>query len=412
MLILKLALRNLLRNRRRSLLTIISMGGGYFLLSTMAAMTEGSYSNMIDIFTSDHTGHVQIHSEDYLTRPSLYKTLEFNSAIDQHLMSQPRVQSIAPRIYSPSLAYGSNKSFPAQVIGIQPEKEANTSLLKNKVVQGVYLADGMTADGYFPAMIGVSLAKQLRLSVGDELVLIAQGADGSIANDVFQVTGIVGSESSYEKLNVYLSLNAAQTFFAMGNQVHEWAIKLDHQKYARKVSQILQTDSQLLARQPNIQVAPWQVVEEAFYRGMQADKKGNYVSMGIIIFIVAIGVLNTILMGTLERTHEFGVLRAIGTRPMGVFRLILMESTMLALVACLVGAVFALPTNYWMQTVGFVLPEPIDMGGIQFTAMLGEISWFSMGMPASVVLLSTLAVSVFPAIRAARISPLQAMQER
>ena len=133
--------------------------------------------------------------------------------------------------------------------------------------------------------------------------------------------------------------------------------------------------------------------------------------MGIIIFIVAIGVLNTVLMGTLERTHEFGVLRAIGTRPFGVFRLIILESTLLAILACLLGAVFALPMNYWMQTVGFELPQPIDMGGIEFSYMLGEVSWFSIGMPAIVLLLSTIVVSIFPAVRAASISPLQAMQE-
>lgn len=143
---------------------------------------------------------------------------------------------------------------------------------------------------------------------------------------------------------------------------------------------------------------------------MQADKEGGYISMGIIIFIVSIGVLNTVLMGTLERTREFGVLRAIGTQPAAIFRLIMLESFFLAIISCLVGLVFALPVNYWLAMVGIALPEPIDMGGVLFEAMLGEVSWFTMAIPALVVVGSTLVVSLIPGIRAARISPLQALQ--
>lgn len=410
MLIFKLALRNIFRNRRRSLLTIISMGGGYFLLSAMAAMTEGSYSHMIDLFTSDHTGHVQVHHSNYLTRPSLYKTIQNPQKVTEQLKQYEQVLEVAPRIYGPSLAYGKNKSFPANVIGIDPEAEANTTLLKRKMAEGEYLTSGMTQDGYFPALVGVTLARNLKLNVGDELVLISQGIDGSIANDIFQITGLVGTDDSHERLNVYLSLPAIKQFLSMGNQVHELALRLEHQKQARKFSQALQEQEEWQSKE--LSVEPWQVVEEAFYKGMQADKKGNYVSMGIIIFIVAIGVLNTVLMGTLERTHEFGVLRAIGTRPMGISTMILLESLLLSFSACVVGALFAWPLNYWMSTEGIQLPQAIDMGGIQFDVMLGEISWFSMGMPLLVVVLSTFIVSIYPAIRAARISPLQAMQER
>lgn len=407
MLVFNLALRNILRNRRRSILTIISMGGGYFLLSAMAAMTEGSYSNMIDVFTRDHTGHVQIHSQDYLTRPSLYKTIKNPNEVLSILNGKKEVNAAAPRIYGPSLAYGKNKSLPANVIGIDAELEANTTLLKQKIQQGEYITHSPNADGYYDAMIGKTLAKNLKLNLGDELILISQGIDGSIANDVFIVTGIVGTEDSHERLNVYLSLPAMEQFLSIYGQVHEIAVRLQHQKQAMEFSQ--QTREILAGKQ--LDVEPWQVVEAAFYNGMQADKKGNYVSMGIIIFIVSIGVLNAVLMGTLERTHEFGVLKAIGTRPMGIFRLILLESTFLATASCIVGALCALPLNYWLTTEGIKMPAPVEMGGIVMDTMLGEISWFSMGMPVLVILFSTLTVSIFPAIRASQISPKQAMQD-
>lgn len=413
MLIVKLAFRNILRNRRRSLLTLLSMGGGFFLLCLTLSLSEGSYSNIINIFTQDHTGHVQIHKENYLERPSLYKTINHADEIITQLEQEPLVLGVAPRIYSPALAYSKNKTFPAQVIGIEPEREAKTTRLENKVNEGHYLtspqANNINQDAYFPAMIGFSLAKNLQLTVGNELVLISQGIDGSIANDLFEVVAIIGDASSYERMNVYISLSAMRAFLSMSDdssKVHELALILSNQNQSREFA----ANTQSTFNNKDLSVDPWQVVESSFYKSMQADKKGSYVSMGIIIFIVSIGVLNTILMGTLERTREFGVLKAIGTRPLAVFTLIMLESFVLAMISCLIGLVLALPVCFWLASVGISMPEPIDMGGIIFDTMLGEVSWFVVLLPSIVVISSTLIVSFIPAIRAAKISPLKALQ--
>ena len=410
MLIFKLAFRNILRNSRRSLLTLLSMGGGFFLLCLTLSTSEGSYSNIINIFTQDHTGHVQIHQEDYLERPSLYKTISNIDALMAQLEGNSDVISVAPRIYGPSLAYGKKKTFPAQVVGIDALREANTTRLKSKIKQGQYLTNQMTEDGYFQAMLGYSLANNLGLNIGDELVLISQGIDGSIANDIFIVTAIIGDANSFEKMNVYISLTAMQQFLSMetgeNSQVHEIVITLKHQSLARSFAKKIQ--QKLL--NASLTVEPWQVVESSFYNSMQADKKGGYVSMGIIIFIVSIGVLNTILMGTLERTREFGVLKAIGTRPASIFSLIIIESFMLALISCLLGLLLSLPLCFWLASSGIPMPEPIDMGGIVFDTLLGEVSWYVILLPSFVVITSTLLVSFIPAIRAANILPIKALQ--
>ncbi len=427
---LTLAFRNILRNKRRSLLTLLSMGGGYFLLCITLSMSEGSYSNIIDIFTRDHTGHVQIHADDYLTRPSLYKTINNAESLMAKLEKNEEVVGIAPRIYGPSLAYGKNKTFPAQVIGINPTREAKTTRLKDKVKQGHYftrkktkqisekVTEQLSESDYAPAMIGYSLAKNLKLTLGDDLVLISQGIDGSVANDIFEVIAIVGSVDSFERNNVYLTLSAMQQFLSMGNQVHELAIALEHQSDARSfvkrmAKRIAKQNSTAIPKNSvsnNLSIEPWQVVEAGFYNGMQADKQGSYISMAIIIFIVSIGVLNTVLMGTLERTREFGVLKAIGTKPSALFSLIMLESFFLAMISSLAGLILALPVNYWLSTVGISMPEPIDMGGIRFDSMMGEISWYTILLPFAVVIFSTLLVSLYPSIRAAKISPLKALQ--
>ena len=434
MLIIKLAFRNVLRNKRRSLLTLLSMGGGFFLLSLTLSMSEGSYSNIIDIFTRDHTGHIQIHQGDYLNRPSLYKTINHADNLIKQLNKNKNIIGIAPRIYAPSLAYAKDKTFPAHVIGIDPLRESLTTRLKSKVTQGHYLSNDKTDKGYFGAMIGFSLAKNLHLTLGDELILISQGIDGSIANDIFIVTAIVGDANAYERMNIYLNLDAIRQFLSMesstiepsAGQVHELAILLSDLKQARDFAQTLQQKLNLNlnaninanndpqnrneSNKNKLTVSPWQVVESSFYKGMQADKKGSYISMAIIIFIVSIGVLNTILMGTLERTREFGVLKSIGTRPSAVFTLIMLESFVLAVISCLLGLLISIPVNFWLSIDGIAMPEKIEMGGIVFDTMLGELSWYVISLPTLVVIASTLVVSLIPAIKAAQISPLKALQ--
>ena len=406
----KLALRNILRQRRRSILTLLGMGGGYLLLCISLSLSEGSYNNIIDIFTRDHTGHIQIHAAGYLDRPSLYKRVEEQEQWLPQLIRQFDIKAAAPRLYSPALAYGENKTAPASVIGIDPELESRTTLLQGRVKQGAWLQDQADSDGYWPAMLGYSIAQTLQLEVGDELVLISQGADGSIANDVFAVVALVGTEDSTERMNVYLPITAMRQFISLPQGVHELALLVDKPQLAEKKARQLQQYLDDRLPELTLDVEPWQVVERSFYNGMQADKQGNYVTMGIIMFIVSIGVLNTVLMSTLERTREFGVLKAIGTRPAMLFGLIQLEALMLALLGCLPGLLLTLPINGYFVQHGIVLSQGFDMGGMRFDRLLGEFSWFTLGVPAVVVIGSTLLVSVFPAWRAARLTPIAALQ--
>ncbi len=401
MLILKLAFRNILRQRRRSLLTGISMAGGYLLCALSFSLLEGSYNNVIAIFTEDHTGDIQIHKENYLQRPKVYKTID--EPPDAILTSHPDVVSFTPRVFAPALAYSGSKSSPVRVIGIDPEKEPDVSRVRQKVADGEYFNASPDLNGYYKAMIGQGVADSLNLKPGDEIILISQGADGSIANDIFSVSAVIGNRKSWERQSVYLPLPAAQLFLSLGNHVHEYALLVKNRKRNRITADELQ---ELL---PELTVSPWQVVEETFYNSMQSDKQGNHFTMFIIVFIVFIGVLNTVLMSVLERTREFGVLRAIGSRPTGIMGLIFLETMMLASISVVAGFILGMPLILWLTYNGIMLPEPIDMGGIMFQYMVGEVSLFALAVPAALVLGFAAVVSIPPGIRAARISPRDAL---
>lgn len=403
MLTLIIAFRNIFRQRRRSLLTGLSMTGGYMLFVFSYSLLEGSYGNIIDIFTLDNTGHIQIHKDDYLDRPKIYKTIRDRTEVEAAMQANEDVFSFTPRVFSPALAYAGNKTAPSRVIGVDPELEPTVSRLKYKVTSGTYFDSAPDPVGYFKAMIGKGVSINLDLDVGQEIVLISQGADGSIANDIFIVSAIIGNRTSFDRMAVYLPLASAQEFLSLGNDVHEYALLVENKHDNEKVASFLQ------GAIPDFTVSPWQVVEATFYRTMQSDKQGNYFTMGLIVFIVFVGVLNTVLMSVLERTREFGVLRAIGCRPLDLIKMILMETLMLTGISIVIGSILVLPIIYWFTEVGLLLPEPIDMGGITFQHMKGDFAPYIFFHPMAFMLATALLISIPPGIRAVRILPRDAL---
>ncbi|MGB1756708.1 MAG: ABC transporter permease, partial [Pseudomonadales bacterium] len=344
-------------------MTALSMAGGYMLFVFSMSLLEGSWSNVVDIFTLDHTGHIQVHKDDYAKRPKIHKTIENPAAVETTLKNHEDVTGWAPRVYSSALAYGGNKTSIAQIFGIDPELEPTVTRILQKVSAGQYFSDQPNADGYFPAMIGRGLANSLRLDVGDEIVLISSGADGSIANDIFIITAIIGNTTSFDRLGVFLPLTVAQEFLSIGGEVHEFALlarnKHDNEQLAVALQSLM----------PSLNVSPWQQIEATFYRTMQSDKQGNYFTMALIVFIVFIGVLNTVLMSVLERTKEFGVLKSIGCRPSELVKLIFIETVMLASISISVGLALILPVIVWFAEVGIKLDISVDMGGVVFDTM-------------------------------------------
>ena len=405
MLILKIAFRNIFRQKRRSLLTGLSLLGGYVLFSVAIGITEGTYSNIIDAFTQDHTGHVQIHRQGYLDRPSINRTIADPGAIDARLATLPEIVAFSPRVIGGALAYGNDKTLPVQVRGVDIEREQRTTRLGDKIRAGLIArSDGRGA------FVGVTVARNLGLSPGSELVLISQAADGSVANDRYRVDAVIGTEESADARAVYLPLASAQDFFALGERVHEFAIRLRSHREAERVVTEIRARLGDLPEARALSVEPWQVVEQDFYRAMTIDKSGNVVSLGILMLIVAVGVLNAILMTILERTREYGVAKAIGTSPGAVFGTIVFESVFLAFLSVVAGFPLALAFGRWFERVGIDLGTPIDISGVIYRKMLGEVSAYTLFLPAIVVIATAIAASLWPAWKAARVRPIDALR--
>lgn len=401
--VLRIAFRNCFRQRRRSVLTLAAMAGGFALSSLSIGISDGTYLGLIEAFTRNRTGHVQIHGAGYLDKPTLYNTIDDPDRVGETIESLDVAAAWAPRVYSPVLAAAGNKTTGARIVGVLPGREARTTRLEYQVSAGRFLTGRSGPE----VMLGHGLAEALGAATGGEVILIGQAADGSIANDVYRVVGIVGDDRDpYQRVALYMHLEEAQRFLELGRRVHEVAVVLADPSASKRIAG--QLDG-LLTGNP-VEVSPWQVVEKAFYRAMQADLQGMWISLGIINLIVAIGVLNTVLMAIMERTREFGVLRALGTRPATVFVLILGETALLSVFGVLAGGALGVIFNALLAKHGIVYPTPVEYGGYVFDRLVSMVSFRSVWIPAVLTFGTAILVSLIPATRAARVAPARAMR--
>ncbi len=405
MMMLKIAFRNIFRQKRRTVLTALSMFGGFVLAAFFIGWADGTYNGIINMFTRNQSGHIQIHQREYLDRPSLYKTIDDFPEIDKILRGFPEVDSWAPRLYSAGLASVGSKTAGIKIIGIDPAKEVSTTRFNDKIIEGSVFGASAT----YKTILGKGLAKQLKAGLNDDVVVISQAADGSIANDKYKVVGIMDSGDELgDRMAFYLPLHAAQELLVMEGRVHEVAITLNRLDDVPVIEE--QLSEKIGKLDPELAVEPWQVFARSFYVAMKADKEGMWISLVIVVLVVAIGVLNTVLMSVLERRREYGVLKAVGTKPGQIIKMVLMEVNILAVICIILGIGAGLFINYMASVHGYTLPEPISYGGMSFSTMKAEINFRSFLIPTITVFLVATLVSLLPAIKAAHTDPARSMR--
>jgi putative ABC transport system permease protein len=403
MLTFRIAWRNIFRQKRRTLLTVLTMFGGFALSSLSIGWADGTYNRIIEMFTRNRLGHIQIHAKGYLDKPSLYRSIKDYQAVGRRIEKIKDVEDWAPRVYSAGLASVGDKSAGVQIVGIDPDRETRATHFDRKIVHGKNFSPSASHE----VILGKNLAQTLQAKTGDELVIVSQGADGSIADDLYKVVGVIESgDATLDRVSLYLHLKDAQELLVLGKQVQEIAViayKLNQvKKLTQRIRQALDDF--------DLEILPWQEFARSFYTAMQADKEGSWIMLFIVILVVAIGVLNTVLMTVLERTREYGLMRAIGTRPVQVFKLVVYEVTLMAIIGILLGIALSLPVNYLLSRHGIPMPRSFTYGGMEFTHYYSEVNAPSIYMPAITVIFSAILVSLFPALKAAKVAPARALR--
>jgi ABC-type lipoprotein release transport system permease subunit len=403
MLMFKIAFRNIFRQKRRTVLTALTMFGGFTLAAFSIGWADGSYNFIINMFTRNQLGHIQIHYQGYRDRPTLYKTIDDYQSVGEKLEGLEDVEQWTARLYSAGLVSIRDNTAGSNIIGIDPVRENAATNFDKKIVKG----SSFSEKGSHETIIGRGLAKVLEAEIGDEVVVVSQAADGSIANDLYTLVGIIETGDAFsDRTSFYMDLKDAQELFVLDGRVHEIAIIVkslnEVKKVARKIEEVLEN--------PKLEVAPWQVFAKSFYQAMKADKEGMWIMLFIIMIIVAVGVLNTVLMSVLERQREYGVLKAVGTKPYQIFKLVLYEVALLAFFSIIIGGILGVLVNHSLSQTGIDLPQAFTYGGMEFKTMYTEVNARSLYIPGITVIISALLISIFPALRAAHTEPAKTMR--
>jgi ABC-type lipoprotein release transport system permease subunit len=405
--LLRLALRNLGRNRRRSLLTLSAMVVSSALLILALGVFSGMLQDMLSSATEQYQGHLVVSSNGYQDDRDMFDYFSADAGLRQRLLRVPGVLAAAPRLRSFGLVSHRQSSYPAELLGIEPDLETQVTTLQDHLVAGSYLPQP-AGDA---ALIGAGLAKRLGVRPGDELVFLTQAADGSIGNDLLQISGIFDTgDTSHDNSLLLVGLPWLQRVTALPGQVHEFGVRVADPLQASILRQQLQHQVP-----DSLRVYDWGELLPEMREAIASFDVSRMIVVLILYFATGLGILNTFFMAVMERTREFGILMALGMRPWSIRLLVLLESLLLGLFSLVTGVLVGLLLTWYMATRGIDLSgwiTPVTYaGGTILPRLHAEFAAYNLVVPAGLLLVICLAAGFLPANRAARLRPVEALRE-
>jgi putative ABC transport system permease protein len=356
----KLAWRSIWRHRRRTVLTVLSMGGATCLAVYFLAIADGMYGRLLHDVLRMQAGHLTVENAEHLDAPSIDLRLSGVPNLRQRLEQLPGVTATKQLIVGQAVATSGEGAVGTVVVGVQPEVEASMSPLLKRLTAGKYLEP---KDERL-AIIGAKMAKRLGLTVGNKLVLSSNDTAGQMVQQMVRVKGIFETGSAeLDGHFVQLPIRFARTLFSMReDEATQVGILLDDPDHQQAV---LGRVEELIATDERVTVWPWQKILPELSTFMQVDKGSNYVLQLIILMMAMFTIFNTILMSALERKREFAVMLALGTPPNRVKLQLLLEALLLGAVGCslgvLAGSGMALATDGY--SLASTMGDAFDVGG-------------------------------------------------
>lgn len=402
---MQLAWRNLWRNPMRSVLTMAAVGFAAGLLVFMLSWQFGSYETMIDASLKVHTGHLQVQAPGFLRRNDMHLVVKNPARVIRALRGDPGVAAFSLRCRAFSLISSGKRAYGGMVLGIDPEREVGVTDLLGQMQSGRLPAPDVSRD----AVLGSVLARNLGLALGDEVVVLGQGRDGSIAAGVFGVAGTAATgQDDFDRSVLYVSLATFQDMYAMDGAVHEAVVRIHDVREVEAVRKRLMQNPDLAGTV----VLTWQELLPGLLQSIRLDMVSGFIFYAILIIVVGFSIMNTFLMNVFDRTREFGVLLALGARPFRLVRLLLLESSLLTLAGIAAGLVSGIAVTWYFQKHGIVIAgtsEIMARFGLP-ERMFPRLSMLSVLTGPGTVFLLSMLTSIYPAVRVARLDSLEAMQ--
>jgi ABC-type lipoprotein release transport system permease subunit len=401
----QMAWRNIWRNPRRTTVILIAVIMGVWSMIFLGALMRGVVAGMVKNGISTLTGHVQIQQRLYPDDPSVVHRIRDPQAVMKILPQVlPAGSRWTMRVRVNAVAANARHSNGVTLVGIDPESEARVSFIGRSITSGDYLKAGDKND----ILIGRALAEEFGTHLGQKLILMSQDTRGQIASRAFRISGIFRAEmESTEKHFVFILRGAAQKMLKMDGAVSEVSIVLPHHEQARRIAATLQ--ARLAGK--DLTVRPWQKALPLLTAYL--DLYDNFVLIWFVVVFIAMGfgIVNTTLMAVFERMREFGLLKALGMRPRRIVKGILIEAFLLLVCGMAAG-----------NLLGWLSCWALSFNGIDLSALAQGAEYAGMAriiFPSvwprdilsanAVVLVLGLLVSLYPAIKAARFTPVEAM---
>jgi len=408
MITLKLAWRNVMRQKIRTALTVAAITFCTVSILLTMAMAHGMHQQMIQKSLRVFTGHFQIQEEGFLDNPSLNKAFEVPEDVFEVLQNDSRVVGVAPRISSGGLANTDESTSGVAIVGAAPEKEKGVTTLFTNVRRGESLVEGDTNK----VVLGETLAENMGTELGEEVQLMVQSYYGSLELGFYEVKGAIATGTpEFDRSLVVMTLPDMQNLFRMEGMITEATVVLDEGVEKGPVIAMVRDK---LQGKDDLVVVPWEDLMPELVELLFLDNAGAVLYLAILVVVVAFIILLTITMSVMERVKEFGVLLAIGISPKRIFFMIFLECLIIGALGIVLGLIIGtIPAYYWSV-------NPIDMA-----AYAEAYEEFGMGMEPSITTLLNVTMywstalimavitalsALAPAFRAVRISPVEAMR--
>jgi ABC-type lipoprotein release transport system permease subunit len=401
----QMAWRNIWRNPRRTLVIMIAVIIGVWSMVFLSALMRGIIGGLIKNNIDTLTGHIQIHQQNYPDDPVVDNHMADPDTVEQTLQAQlPEGSRWGRRVNVNTVVNNARHNTGAVLVGIDPEAEKALSFISTSVTRGRYLKPS----DQHAILIGHALAEQMETRIGRKLILMSQDTEGEVVSTAFRIRGIFRAElEATEKRYLFVTLAAAQKMLKMDGAVSEIAIVLPDHEMAEAATERLQ--EQLESR--GVRVRSWRQILPLITAALKLYDIFVLIWFLVVFVAMGFGIVNTTLMAVFERMREFGLMKALGMRPVRIVRGILTESALILLCGMTVGNLLGIATCWLVSQTGIdlsALAKGVEYAGI--ARVIYPQVWLKDILSANgVVLFLGLLVSLYPAVKAARFLPVEAL---
>jgi ABC-type lipoprotein release transport system permease subunit len=407
--LLKLAWRNIWRNKRRTFITAASVAFAVFFATLMESIQRGAWDHMLNNVVNFYYGYAQVHGEGYWEDQSLDESLAWSPGLEKQLLSVAGVKGATARLESFALAASDQLTNGVLLVGTDPAAEDQLTALSKRIINGAYWSGESTY-----ALVAEGVAERLELGLGDTIVVLSQGYHGVNAAGKYAIGGILSFGSpELNKRMVYLPLKRAETLFGAEGRATSVALRIEDKEELPAVMMALTAALDT----SKYEVMGWQEMLPELLEARTLDAAGNQVVLFILYLIITFGIIGTILMMTRERSYEFGVLIGIGMHRWQLGMTVWLEIVFMGFLGTLTGMLLAFPLVYYLvlnpidlSIMGEEAVEAYEKFGMEpiLPAIIDPVIF---GVQALLVLAITTLLALYPWMMIRKLEPIKAMRE-